>query len=656
MPEAWIEQHVGLEAIIRPEFRNNLACDLHAEWREQETLTVRSESSRPARHLWRVGAWLTAVAAMIVGLVVLLDQPASKTPPIYSVPSTISSPSVPATTSPDTTLANSETDVLVPLAGGKVIQPTAIATVPMGGGPGQLTGYNGEFPPLVAAFPDSLLVLDEIPFSGLTGRALSFDRRGQWDRDLSIDGVADTTPLWVGAAPNGVLFVATGINSDPSRAESIQVTAHRLVDDTFIVVDIATLADLSETPFFITPDGLSVRDRQIIAIPTGAAERPPAITLIESRQNVTRVAIARRDTGMRWVVEVETEADSSLDSIGGAVGAYNGGAWYSAHGSSNPMVSGPFLALLDNDSTSWYRLAAWSLATSDDAQIVFTRATTGGLELAVLGSPPPDLSEDLLATWPTPPAPDVSLSDAPMMLPSIAMPDGATRIQGVGESSGLVDYNQYWIDGATGIVLSIQTDILQGPGVDGTFVTVAPWDNAFFSRMSGGYEQLILVDPAGSVALWTNGLDRSQLVDIARSLRPRATSGGWESDGLPAGMVAVNEGWTVGGADRTVLWANAELSISSGGPSAIVTPLQFGSTARLTDVNGAPAMFFDHGDWSALGWSPEPGITVVFALYGTPAEVEAAARTIGRVDVAAWEGESTDVTGQDDGCQSSFFC
>ena len=55
-----------------------------------------------------------------------------------------------------------------------------------GGGPGQLSALNGEFPPLVVAFPTSLLVVDEVPFSGLTGRALSFSRTGQWDRDVTI--------------------------------------------------------------------------------------------------------------------------------------------------------------------------------------------------------------------------------------------------------------------------------------------------------------------------------------------------------------------------------------------------------------------------------------------------------------------------------------
>ena len=43
-------------------------------------------------------------------------------------------------------------------------------------------------------------------------------------------------------------------------------------------------------------------------------------------------------------------------------------------------------------------------------------------------------------------------------------------------------------------------------------------------------------------------------------------------------------------------------------------------------------------------------------MTGTAVEAEAAARSIVAVDAATWGAATTDVTGQDDGCQSSFFC
>ena len=174
--------------------------------------------------------------------------------------------------------------------------------------------------------------------------------------------------------------------------------------------------------------------------------------------------------------------------------------------------------------------------------------------------------------------------------------------------------------------------------------------------MSTGYENLVLVDPSGFVSLWTNGLDRATLTDIAKSLQPQGSDAGWDSDGLPDSLIAVQELWSNDLAARTVRWANAELSVSIGGMTALTAPFHSRSVASVTEVNGAPAILSDNGTWSALSWPPSPGVTVVFAMYGTTAEVEAAARSITVVDAATWEAASTGNTGLDDGCQSLFFC
>ncbi len=652
--ETWIEQHIGSEAVIRPEFRSNLASDLHAQWRERTTVAVRS-ASPPPQHRWRVAVWFAAAAAVLVGLVLVLDRPASDSPPVDSAPTT-SSTSEASTTSTSTTRPepSGEADLFVPLTGGQNLEPTLIATVPTGGGPGQLSGLNGEFPPLVVALPTSLLVLDEVPFSGLTGRALSFSRTGQWDRDLTVDGIAGYTPLWAAAAPNGLLFVATG------GATEVTVTAHRLVDNTYVVVDSATLADLSEGPLHLTNYGVSVGDRRVMTIATGLASPPPSAsaTISAPDQGVVVADLTRDDTGAGWSVEMQIPPATPPEEIDFSVGVHSDGVWYSASVTSDPTQDNRFIAVIDSEQANWFRLGRWTLSATDTDQLAFAAASADGLELAVVGPPPPDLSADLLAAWPAPPAPGGDLSDTPMMLPSVPMPDGATRTEWAAESPAFNNgyYNQHWIDSESGALLSIQTGVLKGIPYEGEYVSVAPWDRAFFAVMSTGYENLVVVDPSGVVSLRTNGLDRATLMDIARSLQPRGTDAGWDSDGLPDALIAVQEIWSNDLAARTVRWANAELSVSIGGTTALTDPSHSGSAARVTEVNGAPAILYDNGNWSAVSWPPSPGVTVVFAMYGTTAEVEAAARSITVVDAATWEAASTENTGLDDGCQSFFFC
>lgn len=664
MAEGWIEQHIGAEAAIRPEFRSSLAHDLQAQWQERQTVAVRPET-HPVQHRWRTAGWVAAAAALLVGMIVVLDQQSADAPPVDSAPTTstsaVSTTSTPTTSTPTTSTSDlsvrgGEADLVVPLTGGEVIRPTSIATVSAGGGPGQLSGFNGEFPPLVAALPASLLVVDDIPFSGFTGRAMIFARTGEWDRDVVIDGIEGDTPLWAGAAPNGVLFVAAVVDSDPTRAASIRVTAHRLVDDRFIVVDTATLDDLSETEFHITPDGLLVRDRQIMAIATGLASPPPTAALSEPTSGLVRASVTRQDTGGEWLVDMVTDSTTQPERPDDAVGTYNDGIWYSANVSSDPTVSSRFLALIDSEETSWFRLADWAVVATDDAQLVLARATTTGIELAVLGPAPPDLSPDLLATWPPAPTETVGLAGTPMMLPSVEMLEDPSRLEYESEwLPAYLVYVQSWVDVETGVVLEVRTHPASGTR-EGTNVTVAPWDSAVFTRSSSGYESMQLGDPSGAVMLWTNGLSRNDLLDIARSLQPRGESAGWDVGNMPENIVAVHEGWEGGVSTRTVRWSNAELVIASGNPGTFMGPSTYGTTVRITDVNGAQAVLFENDVWAAVSWSPQPGITVVFVMNGTAEQAEAAARSIVEVDRATWEAASRDATGEDDGCQSSFFC
>ena len=98
MPEQWIDELVGDEARPRPGFEDRLARELQREWRRGRTP-------------WRVVAWVTAAAALVLGVVLVLtrDDDHSVVPADVSTvtrPSTVvSSSSAPAATTTTTTAA-----------------------------------------------------------------------------------------------------------------------------------------------------------------------------------------------------------------------------------------------------------------------------------------------------------------------------------------------------------------------------------------------------------------------------------------------------------------------------------------------------------------------------------------------------------------------
>ena len=244
-----------------------------------------------------------------------------------------------------------------------------------------------------------------------------------------------------------------------------------------------------------------------------------------------------------------------------------------------------------------------------------------------------------------------------MLLPSATFGGVPTRREGVDDAAQLIDYNQYWIDGADGTMLSLQTDLLQSPTYGGEPVDVAPWDSAFYPPMSADFAALVLVDPAGLVTLWSNGLEREQLLTIATSLRPRTDgSPGWDAT-LPARFTPVHEGWAFGAASRTLQWSDAELWIVSGVPSVISNPGQPGTFDRLTNVGDAPALMYvnDSAGWSAITWTPAPDVVILFGARRAADDLLAAARSLSPVDSATWTDAST-IAREDDGCNSLFFC
>jgi hypothetical protein len=279
------------------------------------------------------------------------------------------------------------------------------------------------------------------------------------------------------------------------------------------------------------------------------------------------------------------------------------------------------------------------------------------------GAAATDLSADAMFGWPSSPTQRPSLADVPMMLPSTPpAADVPLRREHADDPASVQSFNQFWFSETSDAYVSIETRPGLAPSaIPGDDVIVAPWDRAAFMLTTGGFEILELGDPSGAATISSRGLDRQQLLAIARSLQPgHDTEVGWLPQYLPTGLRFVGEGWTHGAATRTVMWADgngteAELSITHGVP-AFLTPLNIGSTSRYVDINGNSGVAYQGTDRAAVVWSPQPDVTVLFGFRGSLDAALAIARSVGVVETATWEASSSVDTSELDGCGGSMFC
>ena len=279
------------------------------------------------------------------------------------------------------------------------------------------------------------------------------------------------------------------------------------------------------------------------------------------------------------------------------------------------------------------------------------------------GAAATDLSADAMFGWTAAPTPRPSLADVPMMLPSTPpATDVPLRREHADDPATVHSFDQTWFSETSDAYVSIDTRPGLPPStIPGDDVIVAPWDRAAFMRTTGGFEVLELGDPSGAVTISSRGLDREQLLAVARSLLPgHDTEVGWLPQYLPAGLRLVGEGWTYGAATRTVMWADgngteAELSIIHGAP-AFLTPLNIGSTSRYVEINGNSGVAYQGIDRAAVVWSPQPDVTVLFGFRGSLDAALDIARSVVAVDKTTWQRSSSVDTSTLDGCGGSMFC
>jgi len=310
--------------------------------------------------------------------------------------------------------------------------------------------------------------------------------------------------------------------------------------------------------------------------------------------------------------------------------------------------------------TTWLEPAGTVIFPSDTEGYVRTDPFATGTETQNVDP----ASVDMMSAWPPPPQVAPDLARVPMFLPTLPI-DGATaatRREYAGGTPTIFDYSQYWLgDGEPAAFLSITTNVAQHSNSTAgrAPVTVGSWDSAAFLSNTIATD-LVLDDPTGYVELYAVGLSQAEVLAIASSMVVADGQPGWIIPSDEWKLMTVAEGWNLGAGSRTVQWTNgadvvAEMSIAVDLPGSLESPFNSDSVITRTTIGESVAVVWANDGRSAVSWSSQPGVVVVFGLRGSIEDALAIARSIAPVDVAAWEAASTPDVSDDDGC-NSLFC
>lgn len=277
--------------------------------------------------------------------------------------------------------------VVIPLrGGGDTVAPRLLTTIPVGSGPGELVLQNGEFLTPIASLPQYLVVFEEEPFAGLTGRALLLDSEGRWLRDVALPDIAGSRVTWIGAAPIGTLFVAFS-GASGSHLDAFSVTGTGL--DRVQTVSITPTDDprFEVGPGCVCETGVG----PIMEIETGVPLDDTTIRVDKTVDGSTATVSVDREALLdfgRWTIIEEVDPASVASRGSGRAGNLGDGAWFSDVASDDPVTAQPFIVLLSSHGdTRWYRLGPWAINSVDSGPIVLSRTTAAGLEIAVIEVP-----------------------------------------------------------------------------------------------------------------------------------------------------------------------------------------------------------------------------------------------------------------------------
>ena len=269
----------------------------------------------------------------------------------------------------------------VPLSGGQALGASPFATIKWGDGPDQVAMQNSEFTVPVAMTASEIFVLEDVPFSGLTGRVLVLNRNtGQWLRTDTIDGLAGQTVQWVAAAPDGTIYTTTR----SVTAGTDDIVGYTESNGTFrLNGQHAALGSVDSPHLTFTARG--VEENGNIVIANDSAAGWPTVTSSMSNG----AGVVTTDNGSErhdWAVSLELDQGpigfaDTLDER-----PLDSGVLVSGTTSQDPVRHGGFIAYLPLNGTPrlWRSSGQWQLAASDLTGALVVGVTTAGLQLGWL--------------------------------------------------------------------------------------------------------------------------------------------------------------------------------------------------------------------------------------------------------------------------------
>ena len=397
MRETPLDPHVGAEAVIRPEFVDELADRLRSELRGVPSIEVRASAPRRLslrRWAWGMGA-AAAMTAVVLAATLATRSDRVAPAPVATQPSapsasTSASP-VPVSSGPSTSGPAGEvdnTEPFVPLVGGPELELESVITIPFGDGDGEIAPQTAAGSSPVAVSANLLMVLEASTPGELTGRVLLFDRSGNRIGETEVDGLPAEVS-YVASTSAGTLVVVGSIDSGGGDAVvRVFDTSGAAATGTFRQLTGAFVPDGVSGPYRLEPDGVYAGDERILSqlLDTPSVE----VSADEQVEGSTATIAVTRFGSREWSVDVELASNAIVSTpVQERVGPYGDGAWLVTEPAGPSEARLGALVVFDADGgLSWYRLGAWHVAASDLDQVMFTRVTGDALEIAPLGKVP----------------------------------------------------------------------------------------------------------------------------------------------------------------------------------------------------------------------------------------------------------------------------
>ncbi len=252
-------------------------------------------------------------------------------------------------------------ELVVPLEGGPVLQPTILATSP-------ITADEGQ--PIAAVLPDRLVVV-AVAGGRLEGSVHSFDLTGAPLGDTTLETIPDGLAGIALGADDWTLYIITNSATENSQT----AVAYRLDGALWRSIETAVVDQNNDGTYEVTGQGLVLGDTVVIAAQTPDSSAPRTYWKADTAPPQVLRVDADGSTTIWAVVELFENFSIPPTPI-----PFNGGALYL--GNSSGTDEQRYIGVLHRDGSSeFFRPDGWYLTDVAEGIALFVRVTDGALQL-----------------------------------------------------------------------------------------------------------------------------------------------------------------------------------------------------------------------------------------------------------------------------------